>query len=106
MSTLLNSGTVHSKPEIDSTSLGAIASPDLTNLASALAGPAQSLSFAAAFLAESIDILQRLDTHEIECMATGLAAVREGGGRLFILGVGGSAGHAGHAVTRIDRRRR
>ena len=32
-------------------------------------------------------------------MATGLAQVREGGGRLFILGVGGSAGHASHAVN-------
>jgi D-sedoheptulose 7-phosphate isomerase len=29
----------------------------------------------------------------------GLASVRDGGGRLFILGVGGSAGHAGHAVN-------
>ena len=32
-------------------------------------------------------------------MAAGLAAVRDGGGRLFVLGVGGSAGHAGHAVN-------
>src|SRR5436853_6182183 len=32
-------------------------------------------------------------------MATALARVRENGGRLFILGVGGSAGHAGHAVN-------
>jgi D-sedoheptulose 7-phosphate isomerase len=32
-------------------------------------------------------------------MAKGLARVREDGGRLFILGVGGSAGHAGHAVN-------
>src|SRR5919199_6780583 len=32
-------------------------------------------------------------------MATGLAAVRDRGGRLFVLGVGGSAGHAGHAVN-------
>ena len=32
-------------------------------------------------------------------MAAGLARVRELGGRLFILGVGGSAGHAGHAVN-------
>ena len=31
--------------------------------------------------------------------ADGLAAVRAGGGRLFILGVGGSAGHASHAVN-------
>ena len=76
---------------------------DLANLATALAGQPQSLGFAAgfaaSFLAESIGILERLDTHEIECMATGLAAVRESGGRLFILGVGGSAGHAGHAVN-------
>jgi len=32
-------------------------------------------------------------------MAQGLAAVRERGGRLFILGVGGGAGHASHAVN-------
>lgn len=32
-------------------------------------------------------------------MAVALARVRETGGRLFILGVGGSAGHAGHAVN-------
>jgi phosphoheptose isomerase len=31
--------------------------------------------------------------------ADGLGAARDGGGRLFILGVGGSAGHAGHAVN-------
>jgi D-sedoheptulose 7-phosphate isomerase len=76
-----------------------LSSPDLANLADALATQARTMSFAASFLEESIDILQRLDTQEIERMATGLAAVREAGGRLFILGVGGSAGHAGHAVN-------
>jgi D-sedoheptulose 7-phosphate isomerase len=35
----------------------------------------------------------------IDAMARGLAAVRERGGRLFILGVGGGAGHASHAVN-------
>jgi len=70
---------------------------DLANLATALGGP--SPSFTEAFLAESIDILQRLDTQEIERLATGLNTVRQGGGRLFILGVGGSAGHASHAVN-------
>ena len=40
-----------------------------------------------------------LDADTIERMATGLAAVRERGGRLFILGVGGGAGHASHAVN-------
>lgn len=78
---------------------GPVVDLDLTNLASALAGQQRSLGFAATFLAESIDILQRIETHEIERMATSLAAVRDSGGRLFILGVGGSAGHAGHAVN-------
>jgi D-sedoheptulose 7-phosphate isomerase len=35
----------------------------------------------------------------VEQVASGLAQVRERGGRLFILGVGGSAGHASHAVN-------
>lgn len=56
-------------------------------------------SFSAQFVRESIAILEQLDLAEIERMATALAHVREGGGRLFILGVGGSAGHAGHAVN-------
>ncbi len=50
------------------------------------------VGFAETFFAESIDILRRLDPQEIERMAAGLHAVRESGGRLFILGVGGSAG--------------
>src|SRR5207244_6835291 len=41
----------------------------------------------------------QLDVAEIERMATALSHVRERGGRLFILGVGGSAAHAGHAVN-------
>ena len=56
-------------------------------------------TFSEQFLAETIGIVQRLDAGDIERMATGLAAVRERHGRLFILGVGGSAGHAGHAVN-------
>jgi len=55
--------------------------------------------FAAAFIAETITILQHIDISEVERMAAGLAHVRELGGRLFILGVGGSAGHASHAVN-------
>jgi D-sedoheptulose 7-phosphate isomerase len=40
-----------------------------------------------------------LDGELIDAMARGLAAVRARGGRLFILGVGGGAGHASHAVN-------
>ena len=57
------------------------------------------MSFSQSFLAETQAILTRLDPAVIERMATTLATVRDGGGRLFILGVGGSAGHAGHAVN-------
>jgi D-sedoheptulose 7-phosphate isomerase len=57
------------------------------------------MSFADDFLQETAKILEALDTGAIEAVAQGLAGVRERGGRLFILGVGGSAGHAGHAVN-------
>jgi D-sedoheptulose 7-phosphate isomerase len=55
--------------------------------------------FVQQFLKESVAIIQELDADVIERVATGLAASRDGGGRLFILGVGGSAGHASHAVN-------
>lgn len=58
-----------------------------------------SESFSRRYLAETADLVAHLDPEEIESVAEGLAQVREAGGRLFILGVGGSAGHAGHAVN-------
>ena len=56
-------------------------------------------SFSRSFLDESIEVIRRIDHDAVDRMATGLAAARERGGRLFILGVGGSAGHASHAVN-------
>src|ERR1022692_1517262 len=56
-------------------------------------------TFSRAYLDESLSLLQKPDAGSIEKVAEGLAAIRDGGGRLFILGVGGSAGHAGHAVN-------
>ncbi|MEP6893890.1 MAG: SIS domain-containing protein, partial [Gaiellaceae bacterium] len=44
-------------------------------------------------------IVADLDRQRIEQVAIGLAAVRDAGGRLFALGVGGSAAHASHAVN-------
>jgi D-sedoheptulose 7-phosphate isomerase len=58
-----------------------------------------SESFTKKFLGESIELINKLDAATIEATAEGLASVRNGGGRLFILGVGGSAGHASHAVN-------
>ncbi len=56
-------------------------------------------SFSESYIQESISILKDLNSREIENMAQGLGRVRDQGGRLFILGVGGSAGHASHAVN-------
>jgi D-sedoheptulose 7-phosphate isomerase len=60
---------------------------------------AEVASFSRMFVEETIEILQWVDHDEVERLAAGLAEVRQRGGRLFILGVGGSAGHAGHAVN-------
>lgn len=56
-------------------------------------------SFAAQYLAEVADIAKRLDPAALDALAEELAAVRDRGGRLFVLGVGGGAGHASHAVN-------
>jgi D-sedoheptulose 7-phosphate isomerase len=56
-------------------------------------------TFSEQFLAESTSVLGQIDPDAIERTAQGLATVRARGGRLFILGVGGSAGHASHAVN-------
>ncbi len=55
--------------------------------------------FSDEFLSETVDIIAAIDRAKIEEMVAGLARIRGGGGRLFILGVGGSAGHASHAVN-------
>jgi D-sedoheptulose 7-phosphate isomerase len=56
-------------------------------------------SFSHSFLNESIEIIKLLVPEEVDRMALALARSRESGGRLFIMGVGGSAGHASHAVN-------
>jgi D-sedoheptulose 7-phosphate isomerase len=56
-------------------------------------------SFTSAFLDEVGTIARTLDCAQIDRMVEILAALRQGKGRLFILGVGGSAGNAGHAVN-------
>jgi D-sedoheptulose 7-phosphate isomerase len=48
---------------------------------------------------EVVAIARALDLAAVDAMVDILAATRAGGGRLFILGVGGGAGHAGHAVN-------
>ncbi|KTD01502.1 Phosphoheptose isomerase [Legionella feeleii] len=50
-------------------------------------------------LNETIEILNQLDVNAIEQMVTCLATLKETGGRLFFLGVGGSAANCSHAVN-------
>ena len=56
-------------------------------------------SFARNFLAEASEIAAKLDVAAIEKAAELLAATRSAGGRLFVLGVGGSAANASHSVN-------
>jgi len=51
------------------------------------------------YLAAVAEIAHALEPAQLDAMAGDLAAVRERGGRLFVLGVGGGAGHASHAVN-------
>ena len=56
-------------------------------------------SYSRQHLDESKQVIDQLDADAIEKMVDVLVATRERGGRLFFLGVGGSAGNCGHAVN-------
>lgn len=56
------------------------------------------MSFAKRFLAHCAEVVEKMDAEVMDRAAEALAGVRERGGRLFILGSGGGAGHASHAV--------
>jgi D-sedoheptulose 7-phosphate isomerase len=51
------------------------------------------------YFAAVADLARAVDPRQVDEMARGLAALRERGGRLFVVGVGGGAGHASHAVN-------
>ena len=55
--------------------------------------------FSKNFLDQSVSIINSIETDRINDIAVGLRTCRDGLGRLFVLGVGGSAGHASHAVN-------
>ncbi len=57
------------------------------------------MSHAKLYFAEAAQITERIDYEMIERIAEGLAALRDRGGRLFLLGVGGSAANCSHAVN-------
>ncbi|MGH8210127.1 MAG: SIS domain-containing protein [Steroidobacteraceae bacterium] len=57
------------------------------------------MSYAGIYLQEAAEIIRRLDTAAIERVASLLAQVKADGGRLFFLGIGGSAANCSHAVN-------
>jgi len=57
------------------------------------------MSYSKQHLREASQIISQIDTDTVEKIATLLAKVREQRGRLFFLGVGGSAGNCSHAVN-------
>ncbi len=57
------------------------------------------MSHSERYLAQAAEIARSLDHAAMERMATGLARLRAQGGRLFLLGVGGSAANCSHAVN-------
>jgi len=57
------------------------------------------MSYARQHLGEAVDIIHKLDVDAIEKMADLLAGIKRDGGRIFFIGVGGSAGNCSHAVN-------
>ncbi|MEO8173371.1 MAG: SIS domain-containing protein [Sediminibacterium sp.] len=58
-----------------------------------------STQFAQQYLNEAKTIIDQLDASQIDKMTDMLLQLRTNGGRLFLIGVGGGAGHASHAVN-------
>jgi len=71
--------------------------PDAATLA--LMAPSHSRTF----LSQTAEIAGRLDDQAIERMVERLAALRARGGRLFVIGVGGSAANCSHAVNDLRK---
>ena len=57
------------------------------------------MSFCDEYLREVVQVAERIDRAAVERVVDLLCDVRDQGGRLFVLGVGGSAGNASHAVN-------
>src|SRR5215211_8272688 len=57
------------------------------------------MDFVSRYFQEVQQVAAGIDTAVVNRVIELMVAVRDGGGRLFVLGVGGSAGNAGHAVN-------
>ena len=57
------------------------------------------MTYTEQYLGEAAEIIRRLDTGALDSVLSQMVRLRNRNGRLFILGVGGGAGHASHAVN-------
>ncbi len=57
------------------------------------------MNYAESHLKEAVEIINQIDTDSIEKVVNLLQTVKATGGRIFFLGVGGSAGNCSHAVN-------
>jgi len=57
------------------------------------------MTFTQQFFEEVSEVVQKIDVQAVDQLVALVARTRAAGGRLFILGVGGSAGNASHAVN-------
>jgi D-sedoheptulose 7-phosphate isomerase len=57
------------------------------------------MSFVEGHLRETAEVVSKLDVGQVEALVRQLADLKSRGGRLFLLGVGGSAGNCSHAVN-------
>ena len=57
------------------------------------------MSYTDEYLGQVVQIVEGINRQAVDALVELLVRVRQVGGRLFILGVGGSAGNAGHAVN-------
>src|SRR3989338_7821644 len=60
---------------------------------------AKIMSYAEQYFKEAVKIIEKIDAAQVEAMAQLVSEVRGVGGRIFFVGVGGSAGNASHAVN-------
>src|SRR4029078_7560448 len=82
------------RPRASSITARARSEPSLTRVMSTT-----SDSFAAVYLREVGEIVRAIAPAAVDALAEALADVRDREGRLFVLGVGGGAAHASHAVN-------
>jgi D-sedoheptulose 7-phosphate isomerase len=57
------------------------------------------MTYSKQHLSEAIEIINKLDTNKIEEIVQSIKEIRDNYGRIFFLGVGGSAGNCSHAVN-------